>query len=156
MRETQLSEALDHVATRTDRHFQLKQRSWSFFDCCMAEAMPTRESRELQHDAEEAALQQQVSLLGPKRSDGLALAPKLQDQLVDSLRHSELVPLMVEFIQMQRSAKGAQSTAPSRYHPAQSEDALLYCLKVLDIISDAQTPHTGGASALALQLCAVG
>eukprot|EP00435_Cladocopium_sp_Y103_P005455 s3710_g1.t2 len=71
VRETQLSEALDHVATRTDRNFQLKQRSWSFFDCCMAEAMPTRESRELQHDAEEAALQQQVldlqvmEILGP-------------------------------------------------------------------------------------------
>eukprot|EP00434_Breviolum_minutum_P020085 symbB.v1.2.017715.t1/scaffold1384.1/size122353/5 len=50
VRETQLSEALD----------QLKSRSWAFFDCCMAEAMPTRLSRELQHDAEEAALQQQV------------------------------------------------------------------------------------------------
>eukprot|EP00913_Durusdinium_trenchii_P031910 g29886.t1 len=56
----------------------------------------------------------------------------------------------VEFIQAQCLAKTGADT--SRRHPAQSEDSLLYCLKVLDIISDAQSPH-GGASTLASQLC---
>lgn len=60
MRENQLLEALEQVAERSELRFQLKKRSWIYFDCCMAEALPMRHSRELQHDAEEAALQQQV------------------------------------------------------------------------------------------------
>ena len=44
------------------------------------------------HDAEKTHYTHQVSLLGPKRSDGLALAPRIQDHMghVSRVDSSEL------------------------------------------------------------------
>ncbi|CAE7222844.1 PRT6 [Symbiodinium natans] len=154
VREGQLAEALEAVATRQDARYVLKQRSWQHFDICMAEAMPIRSWRdgtwrERQHRAEEKALAQEVSMLGPRRADGLTLAPAWQDHLVESLCNSELVPLVVDFIEIQSSFRQDKEAQSSVWrHPAQHEDgSLLHCLKVLDILSDAQSPHVPGAPA---------
>jgi len=152
VRESQLAEAVEAVASRQDARYVLKQRSWQHFDICTAEAMPIRNWRdgtwrERQHRAEEKALAQQVSMLGPRRADGLTLAPAFQDHLVESLSNSELIPLLVDFVEIQSKFRKCKEAQPMQ-HPAQQEDgALLHCLKVLDILSDAQSPHDPGAPA---------
>eukprot|EP00913_Durusdinium_trenchii_P003521 g3257.t1 len=45
-REPQVTEVLDLVALRKDQKFQLKAKSWAYFDCLMAEAFPMRRTRE--------------------------------------------------------------------------------------------------------------
>eukprot|EP00439_Symbiodinium_sp_Y106_P052235 s451_g6.t9 len=69
VRESQLAEAVEAVASRQDARYVLKQRSWQHFDICTAEAMPIRNWRdgtwrERQHRAEEKALAQQDVELG--------------------------------------------------------------------------------------------
>ncbi|CAE7605664.1 Ubr3 [Symbiodinium sp. CCMP2456] len=150
VRESQLAQAAEAVAstrvgmaegdaalTNTGkRTYVLKQRSWQHFDICTAEAMPIRNLRdgtwrERQHRAEEKALAQQVSMLGPRRADGLTLAPACQDHLVESLSNSELIPLLVDFIEIQSKFRQGKEAQPMQ-HPAQQEDgALLHCLKAL-------------------------
>ncbi|CAJ1342704.1 unnamed protein product [Effrenium voratum] len=75
VREGQLVEALEAVATRKEKLYQLKSRSWAYFDCCMAECLLVRNWRELQHGAEEAALAQQA--VGGLVSLGAASCPEL-------------------------------------------------------------------------------
>lgn len=125
------------------------------------------------HDAEKTHYTHQVSLLGPKRSDGLALAPRIQDHmghvsrvdsselwhwyhsqtcpdresqwiwvnpslhwrildetwqdlLVDSLRHSELVPLMVTSLPSSGSFSDSMDTVGIGLHLKQIQCTKLF------------------------------
>eukprot|EP00439_Symbiodinium_sp_Y106_P065361 s451_g10.t1 len=58
--------------------------------------------------------------------------------------------LCVDFVEIQSKFRKCKEAQPMQ-HPAQQEDgALLHCLKVLDILSDAQSPHDPGGAPAAL------
>eukprot|EP00927_Polykrikos_kofoidii_P008151 TRINITY_DN13385_c0_g3_i1.p1 TRINITY_DN13385_c0_g3~~TRINITY_DN13385_c0_g3_i1.p1 ORF type:complete len:1642 (-),score=261.41 TRINITY_DN13385_c0_g3_i1:104-5029(-) len=158
-REAQIMDALENVATRQENQFVASARSWRLYDAFLAPVGSLRDYRD-QRGGEEAAraeeaglAQKDATLLGPRRADKVAMAPRLQDRILDSFNDSPLVKMILAFIQHQRFIKTLSTgNAPSR--PAAEvhlDNAFVCCLKILDVVCD--VPSLENSSGLASQFC---
>mmetsp|Transcript_5716 Transcript_5716/g.16595 ORF Transcript_5716/g.16595 Transcript_5716/m.16595 type:complete len:1355 (-) Transcript_5716:243-4307(-) len=150
-REAQVVEALADIAVRQDRKYALQPRSWRLYDAFLP-LPPSSHATRNRSTAEEAALsQREASLLGPRCTERLSLAPQLQEELVSSLRFSQLVELVLDFVHHQCVARLFPEQA-AQLSALQLDSAFAQCLKVLDVFCDIPGPD-GGCSVLAAQLC---
>jgi len=148
-REAQLLEALDVVATRKEKNFTLVSRGWALFDPFTLPLVVGRDTDS--HGAEDAAVaQREATLLGPRRADGVSLAPCLQNQLVDSLAASPLAEMLLDLVHHQCLMRLFPKSA-TEVGALPLDKTFAHALKILDIVYDAGP--SGCCSATAAQFC---